>query len=148
MAENPNKLYTSRRYSIVEALVEKIKEQEDSNLAGNVHPRMLFWDEVNEYPAVHMSAGNEIRDYKGGGYKDRYLAVTVRCYVQDEDPTKALEKLLADLEFIIEENGRLAYPDPQGVTQYTHDILITSIDTDEGALAPLGVGEILLQVHY
>lgn len=143
-----NAQYTSRRFAIVEALAEKVKEQSSIDLGGNVHPRMLFWDEVNEYPAVHMSAGTEFREYQGGGYKDRYLTVTVRCYVKDEEPTKALEQLIADLEFIVEENGRLAYLDPQGAVQTTHDILIQSIDTDEGILAPLGVGEILLQVRY
>ena len=30
----------------------------------------------------------------------------------------------------------------------THQISIISIDTDEGVLEPLGVGEILLEVRY
>lgn len=148
-----NRLYTTKRLAIVQALVDKLKEIDgthnfSTDLGGNVHPRLLFWDEVNEYPAVHVSAGNEVRQYQGGGYKDRFLSVTVRCYVNEEDPVAALERLLADIEFVIEENGRLAYQDQSGVTNTTHDILISSIDTDEGVLAPLGVGEILLQVRY
>jgi hypothetical protein len=131
--------YTSRRSLIVNALAEKLKcidgtKNFSVDVAGNVHPRLLFWDEVNEFPAIHLSAGNETREYQGGGYKDRFLTVTVRCYVKDEDP-------------IIEENGRLAYQDRLG-SQTTHDILIKSIDTDEGVLSPLGVGEILLLVRY
>lgn len=148
-----NRLYTTRRLAIVEALVEKLKGIDGSgdfsvDLAGNVLPRMVFWDEINEFPSVQVSAGSEFRQYQGGGYKDRFLTVTVRCYVKEEDPVAALEGLLADIEFIVEENGRLAYQDRQGLPQFTHDILITSIDTDEGVLAPLGVGDILLQVHY
>ena len=148
-----NRLYTSRRYAIIEALAEKLKIINGTgdwsvNLADNVHPKMIFWDEINEFPAVHISAGNEQRQYQGGGYKDRFLSVTVRCYVKDEDPGKVLEGLLADIEFVIEENGRLAYQDRSGASQTTHDITVTSIDTDEGALAPLGVGDILLQVQY
>lgn len=148
-----NRQYTTRRLAIVEALAELFKRIDGTgqwltDLGGNVHPRMLFWDEVKEFPAVHIAAGNETREYIGGGHKNRFLAVTVRCYVENEDPAAVLEYLLGDLEFVIEENGRLAYQDPSGGIQTTHDILISSIDTDEGALAPLGVGEIILQVRY
>ncbi len=59
-----------------------------------------------------------------------------------------LEKLLEDIETVIEFNGRLAYRDSKGASQYTQDIRVLSIDTDEGALSPIGVGEILLQVRY
>lgn len=147
------KNYTSRRYAITEALAEKLKEidgtgEYQSDVAGNVHPRLLFWNEVEEYPAIHVSAGPETREYQGGGYKDRFLTITVRCYVKEEDSLLALERLLQDVEFVIEKYGRLAYQDPRGASQTTHDILIASIDTDEGVLAPLGVGEILLQVRY
>jgi hypothetical protein len=145
--------YTSRRFSILKALTALLKAELDgtknrTNVYGNVHPKMLFWDEIEEYPAVHMSTGNEQRIYQGGGYKDRFLTVTLRCYIKDEEPQEALELLLEDIETVIEQNGRLAYQDSLGVTQSTHDILIASIDTDEGALAPIGVGEITLQVRY
>lgn len=150
---NPSRLYISQRSAIVNALAEKMKEIDGTgdysvDLAGNVHPKMLFWDEINEWPAVHMSAGTENRVYQPGGLKDRYLNVTVRCYVKSENSVDDLEALLGDLEYIIEENGRLAYQDRLGMTQTTRDILIQSIDTDEGVLSPLGVGEILLQVLY
>jgi hypothetical protein len=146
-------MYTSCRQAIVEALTEQLKSIDgtvnyNTDLGNNVHPRMLFWDEVNEYPAVHLSAGTEIREYQGGGYKDRFLNVTIRCYVKSEDSTQELEGLLADIEFVIEENSRLAYQDRSGAPRTTHDIVILSIDTDEGVLSPLGVGEIVLRVHY
>ena len=145
-------IYTSRRSLIVEALVEKLKEIDatgtfNTDLGNNVHPRLLFWDEVNEFPAVHLSAGNEQREYLPGGLINRYLSVTIRLYVKAEDTVSELEKLLNDIEFVIEQNGRLAYQDYLGA-QTTRDIRITSIDTDEGVLSPLGVGEILLQVSY
>lgn len=145
-------IYTSRRAIIVEALVTKLKlingtGTYNSDLGNNVHPRLLFWDEVNEFPAVHLSAGNEQREYLPGGLINRYLSVTIRLYVKAEDTVSELEKLLNDIEFVIEQNGRLAYQDHLGA-QTTRDIRITSIDTDEGVLSPLGVGEILLQVSY
>jgi len=145
--------YTSRRYSILTALSEKIKAingtgEYQTNLWEQVKPKMDFWDEIEEYPAVRMALGREIREYQGGGYKDRFLTITLRCYVKDEDPQNALELLLEDLETVIEQNGRLAYQDSSGAVQTTQDILIVSIDTDEGALAPLGVGELILNVRY
>lgn len=152
MSFNP-RLYTSRRMAIVNALVDKLKTIDGSgkfqtDLACNAHSRLKFFDEINEWPAVHVTPGMERREYQGAGYKDRFLGVTVRCYVKEEDALVALERLLEDIETVIEDNGRLAYQDSQGASQMTHDITIVSIDTDEGVLEPLGVGEILLQVRY
>ena len=119
-----------------------------SDLGDNVSPRLKFWDEVEEFPAVHLNSGSETREYQGGGYKDRFLAVTVRCYVQDEDAILALDDLLEDVETVLEENSRLEYKDRDGSTQYTQQITIISIDTDEGVLEPLGVGEMTIEVRY
>lgn len=145
--------YTTRRLGIVSALVEKLKLIDGqssylTNLYENVSPRLLFWDEVNEFPAVHLNAGSETREYQAGGYKDRFLSLTLRCYVQDEDSVQALDELMEDVETVIEENSRLEYIDRQGNTQYTQQITVVSIDTDEGVLEPLGVGEMLLEVRY
>jgi len=145
--------YTTRRSSIVNAIVEKLKDINGSggylaDLNENISPRLKFWDEVEEFPAVHLNAGNETREYQAGGYKDRFLSVTLRCYVQDDDSVKALDELLEDVETVLEENSRLPYTDRQGKTQYTQQITIVSIDTDEGVLEPLGVGEMLIEVRY
>jgi len=145
--------YTSRRQSIVNALVEKLKTIDGtgsflSNVYNNVSPRLKFWDEVEDFPSLHLNAGSESRDYQGGGYKDRFLSVTVRIYVKEEDSVDALDKLIEDVETVLEQNARLAYTDRQNNTQYTQMITIVSIDTDEGVLEPYGVGEILVQVRY
>lgn len=153
MTDDSNRAYSTRRLGITNALVEKLKEIDgngefNTNVYGNVHPRLKFWDEVNEFPSIHLNAGSESRLYQGGGYKDRFLAVTVRVYVQAEDSVEALEELLEDIETIIERNSRLEYTDRRGVSHHTQQITIVSIDTDEGVLEPLGVGEILLEVRY
>jgi len=145
--------YTTRRLGIVEALVNKLKDidgtgQYLSNLEENVSPRLKFWDEVEEFPAVHLNAGSETRQYQAGGYKDRFLSITLRCYVQAEDAVEALDELLEDVETVIEENSRLMYKDRNNVDQYTQQITVVSIDTDEGVLEPLGVGEMLVEVRY
>ena len=148
-----NRSYTSRRSNIVEALAQKLKDINGagaflSDLQNNVHPRLKFWDEVDQFPAIHLNAGSETRQYQTGGYKDRFLNVTVRCYVNEEDSVAALDELLEDVETVLEENSRLKYHDRNGLEQFTQQITIVSIDTDEGVLDPLGVGEILIEVRY
>ena len=145
--------YTTRRLGIVEGLVNKLKDIDGtgqflSNLEENVSPRLKFWDEVEEFPAIHLNAGSETREYQGGGYKDRFLSITLRCYVQAEDAVAALDELLEDVETVVEENSRLKYKDRNNVDQYTQQITVVSIDTDEGVLEPLGVGEMLIEVRY
>ena len=148
-----HRFYTGRRSAIVAVLVEKLKEINETgdfltDVYNNVHPRLKFWDEVDQFPAIHINAGSETRQYQGGGYKDRFLNITLRCYVKETDASLALDELLEDVETVIEKNGKLTYVDRQGRTQSTHDIIIISIDTDEGVLEPFGVAEVLVQVHY
>ncbi len=148
-----SRAYTTRRLGIVSAIVEKLKDINGagtflSDLNENVSPRLKFWDEVEEFPAVHLNAGSETREYQGGGYKDRFLSITLRCYVQAEDAVEALDELMEDVETVLEDNSRLAYLDRTQTTQYTQQITIVSIDTDEGVLEPLGVGEMLIEVRY
>ena len=95
-----------------------------------------------------MNAGSESRQYQTGGYKDRFLSVSVRIYVKEEDAVVALDKLIEDVETVVETNSRLSYTDRQNATQYTQQITVVSIDTDEGVLEPYGVGEMLLEVRY
>ena len=143
----------TRRSSIVEALTDKFKSISLTNgystdLGEQAFPRMRFWDEISEFPCVCLVAGPESIVHQGGGFKDRYLDIVLRAYVNEEDSIIALERLLEDIELILDKNGRLAYVDSSGNTGTTRDIIITLIDTDQGALAPLGVGEMTLQVKY
>ena len=145
--------YTSRRANILRALAEKLKDIDGSgafltDLQNNVHPRLKFWDEVVEFPAIHLNAGSETREYQTAGYKDRFLQVTIRCYVNEEDAQVALGALLEDVETVLEKNSRLTYFDSTFTKNATQQITILSIDTDEGVLEPLGVGEMIIEVRY
>jgi len=145
--------YASRRHNILEGLVTALKTIDGSgaflsNLGENVHPRMKFWDEVEEFPAIHLNAGSETREYQTAGYKDRFLQVTIRCYVNEEDAQVALGALLEDVETVLEKHSRLTYFDSRFTKQATQQITILSIDTDEGVLEPLGVGEMIIEVRY
>ena len=145
--------YSSRRSNIVEALATKLKDIDGSgaflsDVANNVHPQLKFWDEVEDFPAIHLNAGAESREYQAGGYKDRFLSVTIRCYINEDNAQAALNALMEDVETVIEENSNLQYFDKLNNEFNCQQITIISIDTDEGVLEPLGVGEILVEVRY
>ena len=145
--------YTSRRIAIIDALIEKLEEIDGSgnyrtDLNSNVSRRLKFWDEVDEFPAIHVSAGAETREYLGAQNKTRFMQVTLRCYVNDEDSVEALEGLMEDVETVLDTHSRLRYVDRKYDFQYTQLITVLSLDTDEGVLEPLGVGEIVCEVRY
>ena len=145
--------FTSRRIAIFDALVEKLEEIDGSgnyrtDLNGNVSRRLRFWDEVDEFPAIHVSAGSETREYLGAQNKTRFMNLTLRCYVNDENSVEALEGLMEDVETVLDTHSRLRYVDRKYDFQYTQLITVLSLDTDEGALEPLGVGEIVCEVRY
>ena len=145
--------YTTRRQGIVNALVTKLKQIDGSgafniNLSEQVSPRLKFWDEVDEFPAIHLNAGRETREYLTAGVKNRFLIVTLRCYVNEEDAVDALDALLEDVETVLEDNSSTTYKDKLGVEHSIQQITVISIETDEGVLEPMGVGEITIEVRY
>ena len=146
------RLYTSRRAGITKALANELSKIDGRGLfhqaVAETSARLKFWDEVEEFPAIHLNAGSESRNYQGGGIKDRFLTVTVRCYVNEEDAQVALGALLEDVETVLEKHSRLTYFDSRFTKQSTQQITIISIDTDEGVLEPLGVGEMIIEVRY
>lgn len=151
--QDATRLYTTRRQNIVNALVDVIERIDGTGTyqtaIADVSPRLKFWDEVTEFPSIHINAGRELRTYDGGGFKFRYLTITLRCYVEDnEDSVGSLDALLEDVETVLEAEDPLTYYDKNGVSQKTVQTTIVSIDTDEGVMDPLGIGEIVLEVQY
>lgn len=141
----------SRRTSIVKALAEKLKLIDGtgiykSNLFGNAHAYMKFWDEVYDFPCVYMTNGTEVREYHPSDFTWCYLNVSLKIYAKGEDSGQLLEDLLEDIETVIHDNRSLVYDVANN--QETTEILITSITTDEGLLAPYAIGEMNLQVRY
>lgn len=142
----------TKRTSIVTALAEKFKIIDgnapfNSDLFGNSYPKLKFWDEVQDFPSVYLVAGSETRQYHPSDFTWAFLNISVKVYVKDESyPQEELENLLNDLETVISDNRVLVYDTTNNLS--TTEILIQSITTDEGLLAPYGVGEINLQVRY
>ena len=153
MEEAQARRYSTRRRAIVEALateLERIVGQAPFRTSvASVERRLKFWDEVNEFPTIHIGAGTETREYEGGGFRFRFLRITVRCYVSDDnDVIEALEELLEDVETVLEDKDPLTYYDSTGTSQSTVQTTIGTVTTDEGVLEPLGVGEITLEIRY
>ena len=67
-------------------------------------------------------------------------------YCRGEESQAELEQLLEDIESVIDANRVLVYDSTNNYE--TTEILVVSITTDEGLLAPYAVGEINLQVRY
>jgi hypothetical protein len=139
----------SARSKIIDALVAEYKNINgtslyESNLHTNVFNKLKFWNEVDDYPSVYLNAGPETREYLPGGFKWGYLTAIIRIYVKAEEPESELEKIFSDIEIVTDSLGKLEYD----TGKFTEDINIISINTDEGLLAPIGVGEITLQIMY
>ena len=142
----------TKRTQIVNALVERFKTIDGlspykTNLYGNAYAMLKFWDEIQDFPAVYVTAGSEVREYHPGDFRWGFLNIAIKAYVRSEDTTQQkLEELLEDLEHCVDLNRVLVYDAEQGYE--TTEILVQSITTDEGLLIPYGVGEINLQVRY
>ena len=141
----------SRRTAILKTLSEAFKAINGSppyniNLYDNAYPYLKFWDELNQFPALYSSPGTELREYLPGGFKWGYLNISIKAYVKGDDATDQLEKLLEDIETVIDANQQLIYDVDNNYE--TTELTIQSITTDEGLLAPYGVGEINVQVRY
>jgi hypothetical protein len=145
--------HTTRRRAIVEALALQLEQINGTppyrSSIAKVERRLKFWDEVNEFPTIHIGAGSETRQYDGGGFRFRFLRLTIRCYASDDsDVILALEELLEDVETVLEDKDPLTYYDSTGASQSTVQTTIGTVTTDEGVLEPLGVGEITVEIRY
>ena len=144
----------SRRTEIVDFLVTSLKNIDGAasnynasytftqNLFNNVFRKIKFLDEVNDFPALYLSAGTEIRDFNSLSLTVATLDVTIRAYVYGEDSSQSLaDALVQDIEHVIYSLG----DNPEkGIL----DITIDSISIDEGLATPYGLAEVELTVVY
>lgn len=144
----------SRRKEIVEFLVTELKKIDgqtstfnvsytySNNLFNNVFRKLKFLDEVNDFPALYVSAGTEIRDFESKSLTVATLDVTIRAYVFGEDNSQSLsDSLVQDIEHVVYSIGD--NPD-KGIL----DITIDNISTDEGLVTPYGLAEVQLTTVY
>lgn len=140
----------NRRNQIIEEFVRLFKNNLNGNSPyitrsyDNVFPRLIFWDEVNDYPTICIYAGSETREYLPGDFKWAFLSVNIRFYVDGEDAKEQIENLFVDIETLLDANNTITINNFELCT----DIRILSISDDEGLLSPKGVGEMVLEVRY
>ena len=146
--------YRTARKRIASALADKLKEIDgnhpfNSNVFDNVAARMVFLDEIDQYPKICVVAGDETRQYLPDNYKWRFLTLTIRAYVHTEDDAQEeLALLIEDIERVIDDNDVLVYDSSVSPNEQTTSLTIESIGTDEGVIAPLGIGEVVVDVRY
>jgi hypothetical protein len=141
----------SKRTSIVKALTEKLKlingvSPYKTNIYSQAYAKLVFWDECNNFPSIYLTPGTELREYLPSDFTWGFLNVSIKVYCKGDNSQEQLETLLDDIEYVINNNRVLEYDQTLGLE--TTEILITSITTDEGLLAPFAIGEINLQVRY
>ena len=145
---------TTKRKKVVTAIVNKLKlingnHPYNSNVFNNVDGHLKFLDEIEQYPKICVVAGDEFREYQPGDFKWRLLDLTIRAYISDNnDAQETLALLLEDIERVIDDNDNLVYDDSVDPSQSTTSLTIGSISTDEGVIAPLGIGEMTVRVRY
>lgn len=141
----------SKRTSIIEALTTKFKDIDGTapysvNIFENAYPFLKFWSDVNDFPCVYSTAGPEYREYHPSGFAWCFLTITIKVYCKGEEAQLELEQLLEDIEKCIDNNQEVVYDSVNNFT--TTQILVQSIVTDEGLLAPYAVGELTAQVRF
>ena len=147
-------IYRTARKKIVDALVEKLKgingiHPYNSNIFNNAHGHMIFLDQIQEYPKVCVVAGDEVRQYQPGEFKWRFLQLEIRVYTSNqEDSQEALAVLMEDIERVIDDNDILVYDSTVDPSLKTTSLTLLSLTTDEGVLAPLGIGEMVIECRY
>lgn len=138
----------SMRAQIVNELVTLFKTIDGtgsfkSNLYGNVTNRMLYLDEVNDWPYVAVNSDTESREYQPGNFAWGFLRVVIRIYANEDEPEQALENVMFDIETLLDANNDLTVG-----TNNLVQISLDRLDWDGGALAPLAFGEITCTLRY
>ena len=131
----------TRRTQIINALISHLATN-TSILEDNISRNYHVLDEVNDFPAIYISAGTEIRDFNSKNLTLASLDATIRAYVFGEDNSQDLsDSLVQDIEHVIYSLGD--NPD-KGIL----DITIDNISTDEGLATPYGIAEVELTIVY
>lgn len=144
----------SRRKEIVDFIVTQLKNIDgqtstykasytyNHNLYENVYRKLKFLDEVNDFPALYVSAGTEFRNFNSKSLTVATLDVTIRAYVYGEDDSQSqADDLVQDVEHVI---YSLEDSPDKGIL----DITIDNISTDEGLVTPYGLAEVQLTTVY
>jgi len=129
----------SKRTDIIRALINHLVDS-GVVLSGNITRRLAFLHEVNDFPAICLTARSETRFHYGDNARLGQLAVDIRAYTYDSDAISAAELYARRIEQSIDAFS--AY-DLQ-----LHEARILSVRTDEGLFEPHGIIDMTLQLTY
>lgn len=151
----------SNRTSVRDAIVEALKteltlansDKYYTDIDKNVSSENLYLDQVEVFPAITVALGPETPEYQPGGFRWMFLNLIIRMYVKSEDESdQLLEQLIQDIKTFIDTHEDIDYtitkPDGSSNIYRATEMTILSIGTDEGILAPFGIGEVSIQIRY
>lgn len=151
----------THRASIREKMVEVLKnELTDTNtdkyytdIDRNVSGTNLYLDQVETFPAITVGLGPERPEYQPGGFRWMFLTMSIRAYVKSEDRAdEELELLIQDIKTFIDTHEDIEYtitkPDGNKQTYEATQMTVLAINTDEGILHPMGIGEVTIEIRY
>ena len=120
----------SRRKEIVEFLVTELKKIDgqtstfnvsytySNNLFNNVFRKLKFLDEVNDFPAIYISAGTEIRDFNSKSFNSTLgNLIADIIFIQSDSVFKYQED--KNIDFVIQNHGGIRASLPKGEVKLT-----------------------------
>ena len=150
----------SRRTQIIDFVVTELKRingntdsrkaptrsgyEYKTNVFNNVFRRLKFLNEINDFPTLCVSAGEEDRVEIGAGVRFGTMGLQIRGYVKAENSLDTAEDLVDDIEFVINTMAIEANNDTFQIV----DARVDSVETDEGLYEPFGVVNIGVIIRY
>lgn len=113
----------------------------NTNLHENVYIGQLYIDEINDFPSIYISSGEEFRTYNTSNLIEAEVLTTIRCYSYSGDTFEANNNIIKDVEHVI-------YNMKIPVEFQAQDVTIRSVLIDTGLLAPYGMAEIFLTTKF
>lgn len=152
---------STHRTSIANRLRDLLKAEMDgsqptkyyTNIYDNVSTKILHFNDIKDFPFISIVKSLENVENQPSGFRWNFLNLYFRIYVRGEDTyDEDLEKVISDVKTFIDTNENFEYtitkPDGSSSTHKGTEMIVTTIGTDEGLLAPDAMGEIQVRVRY
>lgn len=124
-----------------------------TNLYGNTATKSYLAADVPSFPMVTVTPGPESYSYQPGGVRWTHQLMYIRAYVKDEyDQERLIQQLITDLKKVLDTPEHIKYtitnPDGSQEDRFVTIDKLHEVNTDEGVLRPLAIGELSLSLQY
>ena len=133
----------TRRKQIIDGLVVELGQTLDVE-SSNVYKHFKFMDELNDFPAICLIPGTEMREQLGANRRLGTIEVSLRGYVFDENNIDTAEILAQNVESHVDSFCANVAAQANGVS----DARVVSFRTDEGLFQPYGIADLDVQILY